>query len=366
MTDRRRALNRALIGAWAVLCLGSCARTINTPAGSRNPAWKEAAANPIITMGRTIPYMLWNDPSVLKEGDGYRMWLSGGDPRNLQRIVVQVYSARSSDGLAWDIDPTPGLSPSEDPRQWDSLRIETPSVVKAEGVYHMYYSGSDEKNAKEAIYAIGHATSRDGTRWTRDPANPVITAHARDKYQWGTWGAVEPAAVYDARSRTFYLYYVSMRHSKAEPTIGHLGVLLAKSKDGSRFTHHVDKSGERALILTRNVENAIPGAWFGYSTPSVFIRGVDEFHLFCSFLVAPGGPHTARQVALAHAVGRGGTDFEVVEESLFEVGKGDWKDHQVSAPTVIDDDGVLKMWFAGQMREPHFGAGIGYATGRYP
>lgn len=334
------------------------------PAGSSSKAWQENPGNPVIKMGQRVQYILWNDPSVLKEGNTYRMWLSGGDPRNLQRIVVKVHAASSSDGLSWEIDPKPCLSPSVNPKDWDSLRIETPSVVKVDGTYHLYYSGCDEKNAKKAVYSIGHATSRNGVEWTKDPANPVIVAQTASKHQWGYMGVGEPGVVYNPKDKTFYLYYVSMKFSKVDPTIGHIGVLLAKSTDGSTFTHHVDRSGARALILTRDVKNAISGAWFGYSTPTAFISTSGEFHLFCAFIVAPGGPATARHVTLAHAVSSDGIKFKVMDEKIFEAGKGDWKDQQVRSPTVIEADGQVKMWFAGEARTPHFGAGIGSATGK--
>jgi N-acetylglucosaminyldiphosphoundecaprenol N-acetyl-beta-D-mannosaminyltransferase len=323
--------------------------------------WTEHPGNPVIRMGDVVPHMLWNDPSVLKEGDTYRMWLTGGDPRHRERIVVELHTAQSKDGLAWEITPEPCLSPSPDPAAWDSLRIETPSVVKVQGTYHLYYSGTDERGAKEGVFAIGHATSPDGVRWTKDPANPIVTRQTHDRFQWGYTGVGEPGVVYDARTQTFYLYYVSLAFSRADPTIGRVGILLATSADGSRFTHHVDPSGERALILTRDIPNATSGAWFGYSTPTVLLRADGEFHLFCDFLVAPGGPPTTAQVALAHAVSRDGRHFTVTEEGFLNTGHRDWKDQEVRAPAVLEDGGVFKMWFAGETKRPFFRSGIGYA-----
>jgi len=335
------------------------------PAGSSDPAWSEDRDNPIIRIGQSVEHLLWNDPSVLREGSGYRMWLSGGDPRNLDRIVVAVYAADSADGEAWRIGSEPVLSPSSDPGAWDSLRIETPSVTRGDGTYHMYYSGADARGAKEGIFAIGHATSPDGRRWTRDPANPVVTPQDRDKHRWGYRGVGEPGVVYNPKDGRFYLYYVSMRFSRADPTIGHIGILLARSRDGSRYEHHRDRSGERALILTRDIPDATPGAWFGYSTPSATIDADGRFHLFCAFIVAPGGPATARHVTIVHAVSDDGLAFEVLDENVFEAGKGDWKDDQVRSPTAVTmPGGGFEMWFAGETKKPFFSAGIGVARRR--
>src|SRR5690606_36740034 len=83
---------------------------------------------------------------------------------------------------------------------------------------------------------------------------------------WGYRGVGEPGVIYDEDGKTFYLYYTSMRFSPKEPSIGHIGILLATSKDGSRFTRVTDESGQSKLILTRDIPNATKGAWFGYSS----------------------------------------------------------------------------------------------------
>jgi hypothetical protein len=66
-------------------------------------------------------------------------------------------------------------------------------------------------------------------------------------------------------------------------------------------------------------------------------------------------------VAIDHAVSPDGTGFEVVAQTVFEAGRGDWKDHQVRSPSVLQRDGRLEMWFAGVARRPHFATGIGLA-----
>jgi predicted GH43/DUF377 family glycosyl hydrolase len=324
------------------------------PSGS---SWSEPVKGPLISMGDAVPFLLWNDPSVTKENGSYRMWLSGGDPRNLERIVVEIYEARSADGIDWEIGTKPVLSPSPD--GWDALRVETPSVVQVGAVYHLYYSGFDETGAKEGISAIGHATSTDGIRWTKDPRNPVVRAQSRDRHAWGFHGVGEPGVVYDPRSETFYLYYTSMRFSPADPTLGEIGILLATSKDGSRFNLHSDEAGGREIVLTRSIENAVSGAWFGYSTPAGLVDEDGRFHLFCAFIVAPAGPATARHVAIDRAVSEDGVHFEVVERGVVEAGRSDWMNQQVRSPTADRKNGRFLVWFAAETQKPHFSAGIG-------
>ena len=350
------------LAACALLAPAACMDVVATPAGSKFSEWSESARNPLIRIGDGVPSMVWNDPSVLEEAGGYRMWLSGGNPRDPDHIVVDVYHARSTDGVSWTIDKDPVLRPGPAPGAWDALRVETPTVVKVGATYHLYYSGFDAAGARIGSSAIGHATSGDGIHWTKDPRNPILRAQTGRPDQWGFYGVGEPGIVYDPRTGTFYLYYVSMRHPRAKPQDGEVGILLATSKDGSVFTEFTDASGARAPVLAKVIANAIPGAWYGYSTPAGLITDDGTFHLFCSLMVAPKGPATARNVTLVHAISRDGRDFRVIEDGFFEAGRGDWKDHQVRSPTALSKDGQLRLWFAGESMRPWFAAGIGTAT----
>jgi hypothetical protein len=334
---------------------------LKAPAGSKYPEWQEAD-KPLIAIGDTIPRMLWNDPSVLKVGNDYVMWLSGGDLGNLKRIEVKVYRARSSDGKAWTIDPAPVLAGGPDPTAWDSLRTETPSVVKVGSIYHLYYSGFSEHGADIGHSDIGHATSQDGVHWTKDPANPVLAGQKSDKFRWGYQGVGEPAIVYNPNDQTFYLYHGGMRFLREQPSVGQLGIILATSKDGSSFSYYKDKDGGPALTLIREVPNAPNGAWYGYTGPGGAIGPDGKTHLMCTFIVAPKGQRSARQVTLDHAVSSDGIHFQVIEQNVFEAAKGDWKDHQVRSPSILFDKGKLEMWFAGETKHPVFGSFIGYAS----
>ena len=365
---RRVALILAsiILGLWVAISLGYSAKHLKPPAGSKNPAWKEYAGNPILRFGDKVPNMFWNDPSVLKEGNTYRMWLTGGDPRDPHHIVVRVFAGQSPDGLSWEINPKPVLSPSSNPKAWDSLRTETPTVVKAGDTYHLYYTGFDEAGGKTGYSSIGHATSPDGIQWEKDPANPILKGQNADRFRWSYGGVGEPGIVFNPRDRKFYLYYTGMRFSRSNPTIGQIGILLAISTDGSHFTDYADDKGERALILTRNVPNAINGAWFGYTTPSALIMKNGSFQLFCTFIVIPVGPSSARDVVLARASSTDGIHYQVADESILEAGKGDWKDQQVRSPTAVESNGKLKIWFAGETRKPYFAEGIGLAVRDLP
>ena len=74
------------------------------------------------------PAGVWNDPSVLKEGALYRMWLTSSVAPG--SADVSVYEATSSDGIAWTIDSNPQIVPGGTNGPWDDARCETPSVIQ--------------------------------------------------------------------------------------------------------------------------------------------------------------------------------------------------------------------------------------------
>ncbi|MGH9785361.1 MAG: hypothetical protein ACRD88_14375, partial [Terriglobia bacterium] len=187
---------------------------VSVPLRAQQCSWLEHAGNPIIKYRDGVSNLAWNDAAVLKDGSQYRMWLAGGDPTS-SNPVVKVYEAASGDDVNWTINPTPQVSPTGNPRAWDSHRIETPNVIKVGTTYHMYYSGCTGSCTGQ--YSIGHATSKDGKKWTKDRNNPII-AFTNDQLHWGYFTAADPAPVYDSVSGTILLYY-----STAKRRVGYSG-----------------------------------------------------------------------------------------------------------------------------------------------
>jgi sucrose-6-phosphate hydrolase SacC (GH32 family) len=155
---------------------------------------------------------------------------------------------------------------------WDrKIRERGYILVGDDGTYHLWYTGYAAD--KPPTMSLGHATSHDGIRWTRDPANPIfrgswvedvcvvkqdgtyflfaegkndiahlLTSH--DGIQWTDHGSLEirktdgapisagpygtPTAWFEAG--TWYLYYER----------GDLGVWLATSKDRKVWTNVTD------------------------------------------------------------------------------------------------------------------------------
>lgn len=55
---------------------------------------------------------------------------------------------------------------------WDRQIRERGYILVEGGAYHLWYTGYNED--RSPLRMLGHATSPDGLRWTRDPGNPVF------------------------------------------------------------------------------------------------------------------------------------------------------------------------------------------------
>ena len=79
---------------------------------------------------------------------------------------------------------------------WDAGAIETMTVVKVGGSFHLYYEGwALNANGGLGAIQIGHATSPDGVHWMKDPANPVLPkGNGTDLDSNGTW---DPSVIYE-------------------------------------------------------------------------------------------------------------------------------------------------------------------------
>ena len=313
-----------------------------------NLSWIEYENNPIIQYNDVIEGYIWNDVSVIKEENTYRMWLVGANPFNASPFKIKFFHATSNDGINWDINTNVILDSTEG--EWDRGNIETPSVIKVGNIYHMYY-GAYDTDFPAGIYSIGHATSNDGINWVKDPNNPLIEPHD-NPLEWGFFTTAEPAIVY--HNNKFYLYYASAKSNWPEPGAP-FGIMVATSDDGSNFTDN-----KIAYTLTSSYNST---EYRGYSTPAVYVQdGI--FYLYHDVVYSPDSPDGFEQIAISSAKSSDGFNFEEVETNIFTSYNGDWKDESVLAPSVLQDGNTIKIWFSGQTKKPgnpEFNFGIGYA-----
>ena len=155
---------------------GSATR-IGYATSSDGVTWSKSSSNPVLGLGAAGS---WDDeailePTVLFDGSNYHMWYQGFDG-NTRRIGY----ATSSDGIAWNkstSNPVLGLGSAG---SWDSAELRQTFVILEEGLFRMWYTGSDG-----SIQQFGYATSTDGINWTKYTGNPTMGRGAA-----GTWDDV--------------------------------------------------------------------------------------------------------------------------------------------------------------------------------
>jgi len=108
-------------------------------------------------------------PSVIKEGNMYKMWYAG---YSLVNGKTSLGYATSTDGMLWTkYANNPVMTTSTN--GWDSIYVQDPHVIKIGNTYHMWYGGVDR--ADNYGQQIGYANSTDGINWIKSQANPVLT-----------------------------------------------------------------------------------------------------------------------------------------------------------------------------------------------
>ncbi len=131
---------------------------------------------PVVQVGEQATWdnCFLEGPSVLKDGDTYKMWYAAYDCEvNGQSTdgKVNIGYATSTDGIIWTKHAgNPVLTTS--PAAWDAVFVQDPHVVAYNGMYHLWYGGVDvEDNYQQQT---GYAYSEDGIHWTKSSNNPVL------------------------------------------------------------------------------------------------------------------------------------------------------------------------------------------------
>ncbi len=306
-------------------------------AAGQDIPWTFPAANPIISVA--ADRHLWNDPTVVKSGSTYVMFLT----RNTIAPgigPVLPYRAVSSDGIHWVFGTKPLLAAGA-ASDFDGSGVETPSVVVLNGTYHMYYMGYNQATGGAGgTVHIGHATSADGITWIKDERSPVLSPTFKLS-DWNGYQVAEPGAV--VFNNRIYLYYTAVSvDTSVNPPVVTRTIGLSLSDDGFSF-------GEQKRVVT--VGPAYPRSmnYEGYSClAAAVVEG--QIHLFYDvFQYLPGvTPSDRIQVALHHAVSPDGVSSFVEDPAPFFVrGESKWNAREIRSPFVMQDGGVLKLWYAG-------------------
>ncbi|MHA1371273.1 MAG: hypothetical protein ACTSWN_13715 [Promethearchaeota archaeon] len=114
-----------------------------------------------------------NDPSVVLVDGVFYMYFSVAPVDELD----EIWMATSNDGINWAIH---GRVLGPDDSGWDSLKVGRPSVLYQDGMFKMWFDGSEKDPENPTMPKpgtgrhVGYATSNDGYNWTKWPGNPVF------------------------------------------------------------------------------------------------------------------------------------------------------------------------------------------------
>lgn len=316
-----------------------------------NPLKQHADITPsrVITFQQDMKMALWNDPSVLKQGDTFIMYVTGNIDGAWENVVP--FRATSKDGKNWQIETNNPLIPLGKSGAFDEKKVETPSVVYYKDKYHMYYTGVGKKGLRGSL-AIGYATSNDGIHWTKiTRKKPLLAPTGNPNKDWNGYHVAEPGAV--VFKDKIYLFFHASGTRKGGVKPPNKSVIgLSISDDGLHFSDPVQVLEQGSVYPV-----TAPEKYLGYSTPSALAIG-GRLHLFYDVIASK--PRW-EQVAIHHAVSSDGLRWKEDKKPLLHKRDFSWTGDEIRAPSAVLDGNIVRLWFAGHDRGQLQNAGIGYA-----
>lgn len=180
--------------------------------------WIKYSGNPVIS---SAPWAIAAaSPWVIRINGTFWMYFIGFIPQ------WNIGFAKSSDGIHWNVNPTPILSPG--PASWDSYQLFNPTVVRNGSNWMMAYTGEECCNAN---WAIGLASSNDASTWTKlSGVNPVFVAAGNGAWDGG--GVAAGSLLTD--NDGLRLYYSGWPQQIGDhPEAGKMSIGLTTSQTGS-------------------------------------------------------------------------------------------------------------------------------------
>jgi len=304
-------------------------------------------------------------PTVLKDGNTYKMWYAGFNSSN-----YAIYYATSPEGLIWtkynnsnplksDSISYNGQIPLGTGVSGDNYTIDAHTILRDNGIYKMWYAGGTDSFIKRIYYA----TSPDGLIWTKyDNSVPVNsdTTSTNGRIPLGTLGSGDnnsvekPVVLKDGN--TYKMWYSGCRDVYS--TI--CSVYYATSSDGLSWTKYNNSIPPPSNNVSYNGQLPIGSSDVGDNNTifgSSIIKVSDEYKMWYGAISNSGFSNI---YSIFYATSPDGLTWNKVNNTLPQssnttsffgqlprglIGAGDAG--FVYAPLVIKDDRTYKMWYSG-------------------
>lgn len=262
-------------------------------------------------------------PTVVREGNRYRMWYSGYFTSREGEGGIGV--AESADGITWQRSPAGAIFNKGAPGAFDSELVFAPEVLFDGTTYRMYYTGqSNREHASNIVtYQIGLATSSDGITWKRENAGrPILENGATDSPD--EVQAATPTIV--KTSDGYRMWYAAW-----SPKFNHT-ICAARSNDGINWTR--ENNGAPVEGLSPSIAYA----------PAVTKVGERYYMLYMALSATRN---------LYAAVSDDGLKWQMLNggEPVIATGeRGSFDSDIVGHPFLMDENGKLRAWYTGYQK----------------
>lgn len=314
--------------------------------------WVRHAANPVLPPepGSKHDSTRCMNPFVVRIGDEYYLYYSGGDTEGRQRICLAVaHVGRPAEferhGPVLDLGRQGAFDVS-----WCVL----PCVHRFGDTWHLYYSGHEGTDVGlQSFPGIGLAVSEDGLHFERYSSEPVITGNQTAEFP-GNRGVAGGGTILEEEqadgARRYRMYYTLATGTKSKDVRvdqeKHCAV--CHSTDGITWTDHRLIMGPRRDITTENIAVAAPFVW----------RDGELYRmLYCGIGMRWG------YYSISEAVSEDGYFWDRGEGdgnlALSPDHASGWESQMVEYPCVVREHGRLRLFYCGN----GYGAtGIGTAV----
>lgn len=305
--------------------------------------WMKDEENPVLEAGAALD---WDSgavfaPGVLADQGSFQMYYTGKVATGTAIVPVAIGRATSPNGTGWTKDADNPLVTGGSPGEWDAAGVEDPVALIVDGTYHLWYAGRSAGGSSQ----IGHATSPDGVNWTKDEGNPVLEAGPE-----GTWDTrgVRPGSVIRVDGEYRMWYTGANVHGTAQ--IGY-----ATSDDGTTWA----KYAGNPVLQSGNLNWEASGVY----RPAVVFDGTTYRMWYTG-----AGSDGAQGIGFATSSDGVAWDRDAENPVLGTGESGAWDAASVSQSAVIFEpqSSTYHLWYTGQAEDVrqigHATANAGYAV----